>query len=187
MSIVSKDKQRANDWSLFMARMHARACIISRITGISNSDSRKIWKHVIGKGSSSGQMPTDDNWFLKTPVRRSHAALILALYSTTQKTMPKYAAFAHAYYHYARITAGTHINRHHDDDPAFRDSEDDYIIPFTRAYFLTQIYTDETMMCGTRKCKLVLCRCRCCSSLYLGHVEEIEKKCLQCSSRKYNQ
>ena len=184
MSVVSFEKERTNNWAQFMARMQARACIISKITGISNADSRKIWKQVVGKGSPSGQQPADDNWFLKSPLRRTHSALILSLYAIAQKNMPQYAAFAHAYYHYARITAGIYENKFMTDDPAFRTNEDDYVIPFSRAYFLVLIYTDEEISPGVRKCNLQVRRCRSCSSLYLSHVEEFGHKCPQCSSKK---
>lgn len=93
-------------WIRLMVKMQARACIVSRLTGISAAESRRIWHAENGRSSPSGQQPNDLRWFLKTSIRRSHAALILMLNHKAQRHLPAYAAFAHAYYHYARITSG---------------------------------------------------------------------------------
>lgn len=184
MDTKTKDVSHIHQWARLMARLQARACVISRITGMSNAASRRMWHQIYGKGSPSGQQPADDTWFLKTGLRRAHAALILQLYAQSSQHLPQYAAFTHAYYHYARITAGLNERRTWDDDPAFRSSEDDYVIPFSRAYFLVLIYTDEEMADGTRKCKLQVRRCRSCGALYLSHTEEISRKCPGCMSKK---
>ncbi|ABM59466.1 FlhC family transcriptional regulator [Verminephrobacter eiseniae] len=167
-----------------MAKMQARACVISRITGLSIADTRKIWHDEMGRSSPSGQQPNDDQWFLKSPLRRMHGALILQLYARAQKAMPPHAAFTHAYYHYARLTAGLAPRSTWQGDPAFRQSEDDYVIPFLRAHFLTLLYTDETLSDGQRKCNLQTRRCKSCGTLYLGHVEEVSSKCPICVAQK---
>ena len=162
----------------FMSKMQARACIISRVTGLSTTETRRIWKRIAGYSSPSGQQPTDLSWFLKTPERRSHSALILLLYRQAQRTMPEYADFSHAYYHYGRITGGQikpEIWQH--KDPAFRSREQDYVIPFSRGYFLAQTYTDDLRRDGTRKCPLQLRRCKVCGGIYLAHWEEVQNKC----------
>lgn len=177
-----KDTQ-VNTWAKIMARMQARACIISKLSGLSVAECRKLWHSEVGRSSPSGQQPADDAWFLKTPLRRSHAALILQLYAQSRKTLPKYAAFPHAYYHYARLTAGLADRSSWDTDPAFRRSEDDYVIPFSRAHFLTLIYNDDERADGVRKCTLHVRRCKSCGGLYLAHTEEIGRKCACCTKQ----
>lgn len=168
------------EWAKLMAHLQARACVISRLTGMSASDSRKLWHAEIGRSSPSGQQPNDADWFLKSGIRRTHSAMILQLYAISEKVLPAYAGFTHAYYHYARMTAGLVERESWTTDPAFRRSEDDYVIPFARAHFLAQIYTDDQLADGKRKCALQVRRCKACGTLYLGHIEESEKKCPAC-------
>lgn len=173
-------------WAKMMARMQARACVISRISGLSVAECRKLWHSEVGRSSPSGQQPADDNWFLKTPLRRGHAALILMLYAQARKTLPDFAAFPHAYYHYARATAGVADRGSWEFDPAFRRSEDDYVIPFSRAHFLSLIYNDDERADGVRKCKLQIRRCKSCGGAYLAHIEEIGRKCGCCVPKVSN-
>lgn len=172
------------EWITLMIKMQARACIISKIAGVTSPEARKIWREETGRSSPSGQQPTDSSWFLKTPIRRFHAALILQLYARSVKILPEYAAFAHCYYHYARITAGIYPKEKWvDADPAFREAEDDYVIPFSRAYFLVSTYTDDEVS-GVRCCELQVRKCRNCNSIFLSHVQEIQRKCPQCCAKK---
>lgn len=172
-------------WVLLMIKMQARACVISRITGISLADARKIWHAQNKRSSPSGQQPNDLSWFLKTTVRRYHSALLLSLYAQAKLKLPDYAAFAHAYYHYARITSGD-PQRHYDEatDPAFRPTENDYAIPFSRAHYLITSYTDEVGLIGNRKCPLQLRRCKCCDGVYLADESEVERTCTLCTNKK---
>ena len=87
------------EWAKIMAHLQARACVISRLTGMSASDSRKLWHAEIGRSSPSGQQPNDADWFLKSGIRRTHSAMILQLYAISEKVLPAYAGFTHAYYH----------------------------------------------------------------------------------------
>lgn len=168
-----------------MVKMQARACVISRLTGISAAESRRIWHAENGRSSPSGQQPNDLRWFLKTAIRRSHSALILMLYNRAQADLPAYAAFAHAYYHYARIAAGeSNQESWVDDDPAFRSSEADYVIPFSRAHYLAVTYTDDTRLNGDRKCPLMLRKCKSCDATFLLDESETEKNCPACASVK---
>lgn len=172
-------------WARMMARMQARASIISQITGLSVTDGRRIWHEELGRSSPSGQQPHDSNWFLKTAKRRYHAAWIILAANEASKTMPEYAAFAHAYYHYARVTAGSIPRSIWEQDPAYRGGEKDYEIPFSRAHYLCQIYTDDTFADGRRKCELQISRCKKCGGIYLSHVNEISKKCPLCADKKH--
>ncbi len=181
---MAKKISQAVEWARLMAHLQARACIISRVTGMSAADSRRLWHNEIGRSSPSGQQPNDFDWFLKSGTRRIHAAMILQLYAIAEKSLPSYAALTHAYYHYARMTAGMADRESWTTDPAFRRSEEDYVIPFSRAHFLSQIYTDDELENGKRKCPLQVRRCKSCGTLYLGHVEETSKKCPICSSKK---
>ena len=165
-------------WARFMSKMQARACIVSRVTGLSGTEARRIWKMIFGRSSPSGQQPTDFAWFLKTPERRSHAALLLMLYQQAQEGMPEYADFSHAYYHYGRMTGGNISPQEwQNDDPAFRMSEKDYVIPFSRGHFLALTYTDDLDRTGVRKCPLQLRRCKSCGGIYLAHWDEAQNKC----------
>ena len=163
----------------FMSKMQARACVISRITGLSGTEARRIWKKIFGRSSPSGQQPTDFAWFLKTPERRSHAGLLLMLYHRAQAgLLPENAQFPHAYYHYGRITGGSVAPESwKNKDPAFRSRENDYVIPFSRGHFLALTYTDEIDRAGIRKCPLQLRRCKTCGGIYLGHWDEAQNKC----------
>lgn len=182
MSIING---QVYSWARLMVKMRARACIVSKITGLSPADARRLWRDEFGNVSSpSGQNPNDDGWFLKTTARRMHGALILVLLAQARKTLPPYAAFAHAYYHYTRITAGTADRESWETDPAFRRCEGDYEIPFGRAHFLSLIYTDDKLVGGARKCKLHAKRCKACEAIYLGHIEEIGRKCPICAAKK---
>lgn len=181
-------KSSANEklpWIKMMVKMQARACVISRLTGMPAAESRRIWHAENSRSSPSGQQPNDLQWFLKTAIRRSHSALILTLNAEAQRTMPAYAAFAHAYYHYARITSGTSNKENWvGEDPAYRKSESDYVIPFSRAHYLSEVYTDDTRLNGERKCPLMLRRCKACEGVYLSHESETEKNCPNCVSVK---
>lgn len=172
-------------WVSLMTKMQARACVISRITGISSAEARRIWHAENKRSSPSGQQPNDLNWFLKTSARRSHSAILLCFYWRAKQTLPEYAAFAHAYYHYARLTAGdTDPKGWVDADPAFRSSEGDYLIPFSRGHYLATVYTDETRLNGDRKCPLRLRRCKICEGIYLSEESETSRICPVCSENK---
>ncbi len=170
-------------WVSLMVKMQARACVISRITGISLADARRIWHAQNKRSSPSGQQPNDLSWFLKTAVRRYHSALLLMLHTQSKSRLPDYAAFAHAYYHYARIAYGE-LDDATGIDPAFRPTENDYTIPFSRAHYLVTSYTDEVGLVGNRKCPLQLRRCKCCDGVYLADESEVERTCPICSSKK---
>ena len=172
----------AYPWAVMMVRMGARACVVSQITGLAQLDARTIWKQIMGESSPSGQQPNDMLWYTRTPQRRSHAALLVRFYDKACATLPDYAAFAHAYYHYARMTASpatsnSWVSR---DEPAFRRSEQDYVIPFGRGFFLCQSYTDDTFAGGRRKCELIIRRCRKCQGQYMSHDSEAAQVCPNC-------
>lgn len=180
---LTKEGSNIHIWVGLMTKMQARACVISRVTGISLADARRIWHAENGRSSPSGQQPNDLNWFLKTGVRRYHSALILLLYTKSKQELPDYAAFAHAYYHYARITCSEFVIQEN-ADPAFRKTENDYVVPFSRAYYLATTYTDETRLNGNRKCPLQLRRCKVCDGVYLAEESEVDRNCPICSSKK---
>jgi hypothetical protein len=170
-------------WARLMLRMYARACVISQLTGLSALDTRNLWRDVIGGSSPSGQQPNDLAWYLKTPQRRSHAALLLVLYDQSKQKLPGYAAYAHAFYHYARMTASPSESHMwlESGDPAFRGSERDYVIPFSRGHFLVHMFTNELMMSGARKCELIIQQCGKCGGLYLKHQNEAGRYCPTCT------
>lgn len=182
---MAKKQSDILEWARLMVRLRARASIVSEIAGISDVDARKLWHQETGSKPPSGQQGNDEKWFLKGQ-RRVHSALILQLHAISSKSLPKHASLAHAYYHYARITAGISDHGSWETDPAFRRSEDDYVIPFSRAYFLVRTYTDDQYSSGKRKCDLQIRRCKSCGTLFLGHVQEVGHKCPSCSCKKPN-
>lgn len=176
----AQQKPNIPDWAELMVSMGGRACIVAQLTGLSDSEVRTMWQRLAGRSSPSGQQPNDPNWYLKSPIRRYHSALLVILYSQCSKQLPSFAAFANAYYHYARITAGTVEPMKWVHDPAIRTSERDYIIPFSRGHFLTSIYRDDMSDEGRRQCELVMKRCRKCQGIYMSHVFETGHLCPLC-------
>lgn len=170
-------------WARMMVKLCARACVITQLTGLSQLDTRNLWREIAGDSSPSGQQPNDLNWYTKTPQRRAHAALLVRLYGQAARGMPEYAAYPHAFYHYARMTASPAESFLWLDsgDPAFRTSEKDYIIPFSRGYFLVQSYTEERFASGRRKCELEIRRCRKCQGQYMAHINEGGVICPVCA------
>jgi hypothetical protein len=112
-------------------------------------------------------------------VRRLHSALLVVLYDQC-KDLPAHAAFANAYYHYARATAASVDRQKWGNDPAFRSSEKDYVIPFSRGYFLTSMYSDDTDSDGKRLCDLLMRKCKKCGGIYMSHVSEASSLCPVC-------
>lgn len=159
-------------WAHQMVRMGARACVVSQLTELPAPTIRKLWISIHGVSSPSGQQPNDVLWYLRNATRRYHSALIVLLWDRARSTLPDYAAMTHAYYHYARLTA----SRDHQsgwvpipgEDPAYRPSERDYEVPFSRAHYLCQIYTDARLTTGRRMCSLVMRRCTKCKAVYMA-------------------
>ena len=187
MATTRPPKRLRNDraaihYSTLMVKMRARACVISQLTGLPPLAVRDLWQRTAGKSSPSGQQPNDLAWYTKTPIRRYHSALIVQFYSRALKTLPPYAALTHAYYHYARLTAP---QKHKSTwveygDPAFRATEQDYEVSFARANYLCQIYTDDELSTGRRKCHLMIKRCRKCGGIYMSHENEAHSYCPLC-------
>lgn len=176
----ARDAERnRTDWAEMMVGMGGRACIVAQLTSLSDSEVRGIWQRKVGRSSPSGQQPNDPYWYLKSPIRRYHSALLVVLYSQC-KHMPSHAAFANAFYHYARVTAGPVEREKWEHDPAFRASEKDYVIPFSRGHFLTSIYSDDTTDDGRRLCELQIRRCKKCQSLFMSHMLEAGHVCPNC-------
>ena len=169
-------------WGLALARMMARACTIAQITGTTEAEARALYKEAhFGRSSPSGQQPVDIGWYTKTPERRYQSALLLLLYERSYQKYPPGLALAHAYFHFASMTAGEW------DAPygtAFRDSEKDYVLNFARANYLVKIYDDQKDLHGARKSQLQLLRCRLCRSIYLAKAEETDHRCPLCVKAK---
>lgn len=179
-AIDSKSAERnVYEWAEMMVAMGGRSCVVAQLTKLSDAEVRGIYQRVLGRSSPSGQQPTDLNWYLRSPIRRLHSALLVVLYAQC-KHMPPYAAFANAYYHYARTTAASVERQKWTRDPAFRTSEKDYVIPFSRGYFLVSMYSDETDAYGKRLCELQMRRCKKCGGLYMSHITEASTLCPVC-------
>jgi hypothetical protein len=177
---VRDAERNRTDWAEMMVGMGGRACIVAQLTSLSDSEVRGIWQRKMGRSSPSGQQPNDPLWYLKSPLRRYHSALLVVLYSQCSKQMPAYAAFANAFYHYARVTAGPVDREKWELDPAFRASEKDYVIPFSRGHFLTSIYSDDSTVDGSRLCELQIKRCKKCQALFMSHMCEAGHCCPNC-------
>jgi hypothetical protein len=63
---------------------------------------------------------------------------------------------------------------------AYRASEADYVIPYSRGSFLAGIYTEKTDQQGRRFCPLHLKQCRTCQAIFLGESLKCEPKCPVC-------
>lgn len=164
-------------YAMLMIRMRARACAISQLTGLKSLEVRTLWREKMGESSPSGQQPNDIAWYVKTPQRRAHAALLYRLYAQCSPHFPRYAAYAHAYYHYARMTAPLAEYRTWSEsgDPAFRSNERDYVIPFSRGLFLCQILREDG-----KPSDLTIKRCRRCQGLYTALSTEAGNVCPTC-------
>jgi hypothetical protein len=161
-------------WGAAMARMQARACTISQLTGLSKNEACRIYKEVNGgRSSPSGQQPTSLDWFMKTPARRFHSAMFLMLYEQSAQHYPSGLALAHAFYHLSRMTA----DEHQAPVPmgAYRPSEDAYTLNFARASYLARVYDDEKDLHGMRKSSLKLHRCRVCRGIFLGEAHDTSR------------
>lgn len=179
--VARREERNREDWAEMMVGMGGRACVVAQLTSLPDSEVRSIWQRKIGRSSPSGQQPNDPGWYLKSPLRRYHSALLVVLYSQCVKQLPAHAAFGNAFYHYARVTAGLTDRDRWEGDPAFRASEKDYVIPFSRGHFLTSFYSDETTDDGRRLCELQIRRCKKCQALYMAHSLEAGSVCPSCS------
>ncbi len=168
-------------WARAMVLMRARACTIAEQLDMSKSDARRMWLEEHGKSSPSGLQPSDLSWYLKTPERRFQGAILLQIAHLSAQSLPLKVSFTHAYYHFARLTAGEYKMGSQGDDPAFRPTERDYTIPYSRGFYLYQIYSDDKLNSGQRKCSLIIRSCRVCKSKYLSSVDEANSKCPSCS------
>lgn len=186
MTEPRKKRREENRGILFyaekMVRMRARACAISRATGLPPSEVRALWRKITNQSSPSGQQPSDLAWYLRNTRTRTHSALIVQLYQLALKNLPSYAAITVAYYHYCHLSAPSAdpMSWIASGDPAFRDSEESYAIPFSRAQYLCQIYTDDEMADGKRKCSLKIRRCKKCGCLYMSDMDEHRDHCTAC-------
>lgn len=186
VKLAAHDRRDVQRWAEKMVRLCARACVITQLTGLPSSEVRALWQRIAGRSSPSGQQPNDLGWYLKTANRRYHSALIVQLFSRAKSTMPDFAALTHAYYHYARLTAsldrpnGSLWTPITGEDPAYRPNERDYEIPFSRAHYLCQSYTDEKLVNGRRMCELQIRRCAKCGGLYMSSDTEAGRYCPLC-------
>jgi len=175
------------EWAKMLIRMRARGFMISQLTGLPDSVIRQMWQTVNGVSAPSGQAPSNMDWYYGTAVRQVHSALIMRQYALVSH-LPVYAAVAQTYYHYAHLTAADSrrsswaLSR----DPAYREHETDYEIPFSRAYELIKHYTDEVFEAGPRKgqrkCELQIRRCNRCGTHFMSSVNTAEKICGFCAN-----
>lgn len=168
------------EWAEMMILMGGRSCVVAKLTKLSDAEVRSMYQRLLGRPSPSGQQPTDIKWYLRSPLLRLHSGLLVTIYSQCAASLPPHAAFANAFYHYARATAATCDRQAWDDDPAFRTSEKDYVIPFSRGYFLTSYYTDALDRHGSRLCELQMRRCKRCQAIFMTHISEASCLCPNC-------
>ena len=165
-----------------MIGMHSRACVIAHDTGLPPTLIRDKWHEHHGKRSPSGKQPDNLEWLLKNPTLQFQTALLVLLYLESAKKYLKPLAFAHAYYHFAQMTAGEWESRR---SGAFRDSEDDYTIPYLRGYLIATRYTDSLYPDGRRICPLILKRCRSCQGIFMCTDSNSAKKCPICENSEH--
>lgn len=186
----SRPVPNALNWAKVLIRMRARGFMVAQLTGMPEPAIRQLWQAVNGKASSSGQAPSNLEWYYATPIRQIHSALIVQLFAGLRH-MPMHAAVATAYYHYAHLTA-TDANPASwalSGDPAYREAESDYDVSFARAYELIKQYSDDKFEFGPRKgqrmCELQVKRCNRCGTLYMSHVNDAGKVCGHCAARMH--
>ncbi len=63
------------------AHLGARAVVLSNLCHIRPAEAREICRQIQKKQATSGQTPTDHQWFLQTHERRKHGALLLLLFA----------------------------------------------------------------------------------------------------------
>jgi len=166
-------------WARAMIGMHSRACVIAHDTGLNPSLVKEEWHLHHGKNSPSGKQPDNLEWLIKTPTLQFQAAWLVLLYQESIKEHSKKSiAFANAYYHFSQMTAGEWDSRR---SGAFRDTEDNYTIPYLRGYLIASRYTDATYPDGRRICPLILKKCRSCSGIFMCIDTNPTKKCPTCS------
>jgi hypothetical protein len=163
-------------WVRSMVRMRGRQRPISHLTGVTSTVVKQIWQKENQRSSPSGQTPSDIEWYIRTPTLRFQSAMLLNFYHLAESQFPKEIAFAYAYFHFASLTGGEWQGDH----GAYRSSDEDYTITFSRALFLTQHYTDAVYFKSRRRLfPLAIKTCRCCKSNYLAREEE-QSKCPMC-------
>jgi hypothetical protein len=168
-------------WGITLAKMMARACTISQITGLTESEARSLYKEARnGKSSPSGQQPVDIGWYTQTPERQYQSALLLLLYERARRGYPPGLALAHAYYHFSSMTAGEWHSAPRDGIGPYRDSERDYAINFARGNYLVNVYNDQKDLHGARKSSLMLIKCRLCRAIFLSEATTAERRCPLC-------
>lgn len=169
--------ESAFPWAFHMAGLLVRNPIITRDLNLTAKESKEIWKRVNGRSSSSGQGPYIAAWYLESNDRRFQGAMIMLLYYRACKTFPETFALPHAYYHFARMTAGEMKTKGSrvDDDPAFREREQDYTIPYARALALKSEITKKS-----GSVELVIRTCKACNSKFLASHEETNETCPLC-------
>lgn len=154
-------------WIHAMVAMRARQGAIKRITGASSQTIRDSWAKINGMSSPSGLTPSDVEWYLKTPSLRYQSAFFLILYQAASRHHASQTAVAAAYYHFAHITSGEWASK--TLVGAYRDDESDYVLPFSRAHYLSSLFTDARDKNGARFCSLEIKTCKKCLGKYLAH------------------
>ncbi|WP_347990195.1 FlhC family transcriptional regulator [Methylomonas sp. AM2-LC] len=68
--------------SIFLIRDDARSTIVRATCGISKSSCIQLIKQLTGKSPIAGQLPTDNDWIIKSPTNCLHASAYFRIYKT---------------------------------------------------------------------------------------------------------
>ncbi len=160
--------------------MLVRNPTVARNVGLSETESQRIWKRVNSRSSPSGQLPWSGEWFLQADIRRFQGALITLMYWKAKEALGETLALPHAYFYFARLTAGEHkVERSkRREDPAYRESENNYTINYSRAYDLVKKM--DLVQAGHPQDLVIKC-CKSCDRKYLSGPTEGGAKCPVCS------
>lgn len=175
-----KKSEAVYPWAVFMARMLARNPVIVHGLGLTKREGELIWKKTNGRSSPSGQFPSNHDWYIETPERRFQGAFLILMYQKALTVMPRELALPHAYYHFARLTAGEwKESKSKDTDGAFRKVETDYSLPYSRAFNLVAGFHEEQNTQSRNNHLMIKC-CKSCSGKYLARFDEGGSKCPLC-------
>jgi hypothetical protein len=179
--MVNKTEQNGALFELarLMINLNVRACVIAQTLGISETEARSWYRQIRGEKSPSGQQPSDMTWFLKTPERRYQSALLLSFYQLARPRMPARWAAVHAYKTFAEMVYGS----------STLGAEQDYVLPFSRAHHLIQMWSDMRLVQATTArhkiaAPFTVGNCRTCNTMYLTDVNDANRQCPHCASAK---
>jgi len=69
-----------------LVELGARTTLVRKLTGLEKKVVKRLYRQLMGKPSTAGQMPFSDAWYLKDPRRMLHASLVWRLFESASKS-----------------------------------------------------------------------------------------------------